>query len=166
MSAHLVLIDALNLIRRIYAVQERPFVQSKSQLDGELATKTQTQVLFNTQQACTKALSNILSYLQASHALVVFDSQQPCWRYQLYADYKKGRKKMSSHLANKLPAIQDAFMALGVDSLLSEEDEADDLREGAEDLQEDLQEGAEDLRENVEEGIEEGRGALEGLRGE
>ena len=93
MSAHLVLIDALNLIRRIYAVQERPFMQSKQQLDGELGEKTQQQVLFNTQQACIKALNNILKHLQASHALAVFDSQEPCWRYQLYPDYKKGEKK-------------------------------------------------------------------------
>lgn len=127
MSAHLVLIDALNLIRRIYAVQERPFVQSKDQRDGELAKKTQQQVLYNTQQACTKALDNILKHLQASHALAVFDSQKPCWRYKLYADYKKGRKKMSVHLANELPIIQDIFLQLGVDSLISEEDEADDL---------------------------------------
>jgi len=126
-STHLVLIDALNLIRRIYAVQERPFVQSQNQLDGELAEKTQKQVLFNTQRACDKALKNILDYLQASHAVAVFDSQNPCWRYSLYPDYKKGRKKMSAHLANELPNIQDAFFNLGVDSLLSEEDEADDL---------------------------------------
>jgi len=126
-SAHLVLIDALNLIRRIYAVQERPFVQSKDQLDGELADKTQQQVLFNTQQACSKALENILKHQQASHALAVFDSQAPCWRYKLYPDYKKGRKKMSIHLANELPNTQDAFLKLGVDSLISEEDEADDL---------------------------------------
>jgi protein Xni len=126
-TAHLVLIDALNLIRRIYAVQERPFVQSKNQLDGELAEKTQQQVLFNTQQACNKALENILDYQEASHALAVFDSQNPCWRYKLYPDYKKGRKKMSTFLANELPNIQDTFFNLGVDSLLSEEDEADDL---------------------------------------
>lgn len=127
MSTHLVLIDALNLIRRIYAVQERPFVQHKMQLNDELAKKTQQQVLFNTQIACTKALDKILKHQQASHALAVFDSQQPCWRYKLYAGYKKGRKKMSSHLADDLPTIQDAFLQLGVDSLVSEEDEADDL---------------------------------------
>lgn len=127
MSTHLVLIDALNLIRRIYAVQERPFTQSKIQLNDELANKTQKQVLFNTQNACTNALEKILKNQHASHALAVFDSQQPCWRYKLYADYKKGRKKMSSHLAGDLPTIQDAFLQLGVDSLVSEEDEADDL---------------------------------------
>lgn len=127
MPAHLVLIDALNLIRRIYAVQERPFVQSKMQLDDKLAIKTQQQVLFNTQIACTKALDKILKHQEASHALAVFDSDQPCWRYKIFADYKKGRKKMSPHLADELPNIQDAFLQLGVDSLVSEEDEADDL---------------------------------------
>ena len=127
MPAHLVLIDALNLIRRIYAVQERPFIQNKMQLSDELAKKTQKQVLFNTQNACTNALDKILKNQHASHALAVFDSQQPCWRYKLYPNYKKGRKKMSSHLADDLPTIQDAFLQLGVDSLVSEEDEADDL---------------------------------------
>ena len=43
MSNHLVLIDALNLIRRIYAVQERPFVQNEMQLNDELEKKTQKQ---------------------------------------------------------------------------------------------------------------------------
>jgi protein Xni len=127
MPAHLVLIDALNLIRRIYAVQERPFVQSKMQLNDELTNKTQQQILFNTQNACTNAVEKILKHQQATHALAVFDSQQPCWRYKLYPDYKKGRKKMSPHLADELPNIQDAFLQLGVDSLVSEEDEADDL---------------------------------------
>ena len=127
MSAHLVLIDALNLIRRIYAVQERPFVQSKEQLDGKITDKTQQQILFNTKEACTNALNKILQHQQATHALAVFDSQNPCWRYKLYADYKKGRKKMSPYLADELPQIQDAFLTLGVDSLVSEEDEADDL---------------------------------------
>lgn len=127
MSAHLVLIDALNLIRRIYAVQERPFVQGNIQIDNELAEKTQKQVLFNTQNACLKALENILSLQQPSHILAVYDSQQPCWRYKLYPDYKKGRKKMPAHLSGALVNIQDAFMEQGVDSLVSEEDEADDL---------------------------------------
>ena len=89
--------------------------------------QTQQQVLFNTKKACTKALDNILQHQQATHALAVFDSEQPCWRYQLYADYKKGRKKMPAHLADELPPIQDAFLHLGVDSLIPAEDEADDL---------------------------------------
>lgn len=122
MSVHVVLIDALNLIRRIYAVQERPFL-----LNNELAENTKQQVLFNTQQACSQALGKIIELQQPTHALAVFDSIKPCWRYALYPDYKKGRKKMPMHLSKKLIDIQDAFMVQQVDSLISEEDEADDL---------------------------------------
>lgn len=122
MSVHLVLIDALNLIRRIYAVQERPFL-----LNNELADNTKQQVLDNTAQSCEQALIKIIHQLSPSHALCVFDSQSPCWRYKLYPDYKKGRKKMPEHLANRLIDIQDLFMKHHVDSLISEEDEADDL---------------------------------------
>ena len=127
MAAHLILIDALNLIRRIYAVQERPFTQIKQQHDDELSASTLKQVLFNTQQTSVNALTKIIDQLEPTHALAVFDSQQPCWRYKLFDGYKKGRKKMPEHLANKLTAIQDAFMEQGVDSLTSDEDEADDL---------------------------------------
>lgn len=122
MAVHLVLVDALNLIRRIYAVQERPFL-----MNNELAENTKQQVLFNTAKACEQALSKIIEQLLPSHALAVFDSQNPCWRYDIYPDYKKGRKKMPEHLANKLADIQDSFMKKFVDSLVSEEDEADDL---------------------------------------
>lgn len=122
MSVHLVLIDALNLIRRIYAVQERPFL-----LNNEIAENTKQQVLFNTQKACDQALTKILELQQPTHALSVFDSIKPCWRYAIYPDYKKGRKKMPEHLANKLIDIQDSFMEQQVDSLISDEDEADDL---------------------------------------
>ena len=122
MSAHLVLIDALNLIRRIYAVQARPFL-----MNNEVAENTQQQVLNNTLQACQQALSKIISIHSPTHALAVFDSEQPCWRYDLYPDYKKGRQKMPEHLENKLADIQDCFMVLGVDSLIPEQDEADDV---------------------------------------
>lgn len=128
MTMHVVLIDALNLIRRIYAVQERPFLLNKKEsADEHLADNTKQQVIANTLQACSLALSKILTQMQATHALAVFDSQTPCWRYQLYPDYKKGRKKMPEYLANALTEIQDEFMLQDVDSLISTEDEADDL---------------------------------------
>lgn len=126
MSAHLILIDALNLIRRIYAVQERPFTQMKQQGD-ELSQSTVNQVLFNTETTCVNALNKILTQHSATHALAVFDSNNPCWRHQLFEGYKQGRKKMPEYLLNKLTDIQDSFMELGVDSLTSDEDEADDL---------------------------------------
>lgn len=122
MTAHVVLIDAMNLIRRIYAVQERPFL-----LNNELAENTKQQVLHNTHNSCIQALNNILELTGPTHALAVFDSKEPGWRYQLYPDYKKGRKKMPLHLEESLSDIQDGFMNSHVDSLISDEDEADDL---------------------------------------
>jgi protein Xni len=92
LSAHLILIDALNLIRRIYAVQERPFVQVKQQQEA-LSESTIKQVLFNTQKSCVNALAKIIEQQQPTHALAVFDSQNPCWRYKLFEGYKQGRKK-------------------------------------------------------------------------
>jgi len=73
MAAHVVLIDAMNLIRRIYAVQERPFL-----FNNELADNTKQQVINNTKQACGNALEKILSQQTPSHALMVFDPLQPC----------------------------------------------------------------------------------------
>lgn len=93
MSVHVVLIDALNLIRRIYAVQERPFLFGNTGSDIALSDKTTQQILFNTSQGCGLALSKIIEQLDPTHALAVFDSQQPCWRYQIYPDYKKRQKK-------------------------------------------------------------------------
>lgn len=122
MDVHLVLIDALNLIRRIYAVQERPFL-----LNNELSDSTKKQVLINTQQACVNAIKKIIEQQKPTHILAVFDSVSPCWRYDLYPDYKKGRKKMPEHLLNHLSIIQDEFMEHHVDSLVPENDEADDL---------------------------------------
>jgi len=122
MAAHLVLIDAMNLIRRIYAVQERPFL-----FNNTLSDNTKQQVLFNTQKACISAVNKIIAQQSPTHALAVFDPKQPCWRYQLFPDYKKGRKKMPAHLEQQLIAIQDELLSFGIDSLVSEKDEADDL---------------------------------------
>ncbi|WNC73727.1 flap endonuclease Xni [Thalassotalea psychrophila] len=122
MQAHLVLIDAMNLIRRIYAAQERLYP-----LNGDLSDKTKQQIIHNTKTAATKALQKIIQEHEPSHALAVFDCQGLCWRYKIFPDYKKGRKKMPEHLAESLSDMQDGFLALGVDSLESEHDEADDL---------------------------------------
>jgi protein Xni len=120
--AHVVLIDALNLIRRIYAVQERPYL-----MNHNLADSTKQQVIHNTIQACQQALIKMLSLLKPTHGVAVFDSLEPCWRYQLFADYKKGRSKMPDHLAQALSDIQDGFLAQGIDSVEPEQDEADDV---------------------------------------
>ncbi|WP_413113749.1 flap endonuclease Xni [Thaumasiovibrio sp. DFM-14] len=111
MSLHLVVIDALNLIRRVHAVQADP---------TDITT---------TARVCTQALSKIIKMSQPTHIIAVFDHQSSDrgWRAALIPEYKVGRKPMPEALLKGLDEIQEAFWAIGVDSLLSDGDEADDL---------------------------------------
>lgn len=111
MSIHLVVIDALNLIRRVHAAQPgEPDVQ-------------------NTARVCCQALSKIITVSEPTHIVAVFDhlGEDRGWRAELLPHYKEGRKPMPPELLTGMDLIQDALMAMGVDSLLSDGDEADDL---------------------------------------
>lgn len=112
MSAiHLVIIDAMNLIRRVHAAQPNP---------ADIpATAT----------VCCRALQKIINLSQPSHMVAVFDHQgtDRGWRAELVPEYKQGRKPMPQELADGLSSIQDAFWEMGIDSLLSDGDEADDM---------------------------------------
>lgn len=114
MSASLLIIDAMNLIRRIYAVQE------KQNQDPQYA-------LSATNNTACNALQKLLRLHQPSHVICVFDSHQQSWRHQCFADYKHDRKPIPEQLKQYLSTIQDSFYEMGVESLISEQDEADDL---------------------------------------
>ncbi|MGL5431044.1 MAG: flap endonuclease Xni [Vibrio sp.] len=111
MSLHLVIIDALNLIRRVHSAQPAP---------NDIARTAQT---------TTRTLQRIINEAQPSHMIAVFDHQlaDRGWRAQLLPSYKANRKPMPEMLQQGLETIQDAWWQLGIDSLLSEGDEADDL---------------------------------------
>lgn len=111
MSIHLVIIDALNLIRRVHAVQPDP---------TNIARTIQT---------TSRTLHRIIDEAQPTHMLAVFDHhlQQRGWRAELLPEYKQNRKPMPEPLLHGLNDIQQAWWELGIDSLLSEGDEADDL---------------------------------------
>lgn len=106
MSFHLLIIDALNLIRRLHAVQGTPC-----------------------RDACVAALHQLLGHTQPTHVVAVFDSQDrhPGWRHQLLPDYKAGRPPMPDDLQLEMPAIQQAFESVGVSCWVANLDEADDL---------------------------------------
>jgi len=111
MSIHLVIIDALNLIRRVHSAQPDP-----TDIARTITTTTRT-------------LNRILNESQPSHIIAVFDHhlQERGWRAEILPEYKQNRKPMPEPLMNGLEAIQDAWWKLGIDSLLSDGDEADDL---------------------------------------
>lgn len=110
-SIHLVIIDALNLIRRVHAAQH-----------GEPDIP-------NTAKVCCQALGKIIKSSQPTHIVAVFDhhGDDRGWRAELLPHYKEGRKPMPEELVTGMDSIQDAFMDMGIDSLLSDGDEADDL---------------------------------------
>ena len=110
-SIHLVIIDALNLIRRVHAAQH-----------GEPD-------VHNTAKVCCQALGKIIKSSQPTHIVAVFDhhGEDRGWRAELLPHYKEGRKPMPDELMTGMDIIQDAFMDMGIDSLLSNGDEADDL---------------------------------------
>lgn len=114
MLSTLLIIDALNLIRRIYAIQEKQHADINKALD------------VTTQTACN-ALQKLINIHHPTHVICVFDSHAPSWRHQLYAQYKQGRKPIPAHLKAHLENIQDSFYEMGIESLVTETDEADDL---------------------------------------
>ncbi|MBD0788489.1 flap endonuclease Xni [Vibrio sp. Y2-5] len=111
MSIHLVIIDALNLIRRVHSAQPDP-----NDIERTINTTTRT-------------LARIISESEPTHIIAVFDHhlQDRGWRAELLPTYKEGRKPMPEPLQQGLDRIQQAWWELGIDSLLSEGDEADDL---------------------------------------
>ncbi|URQ60173.1 flap endonuclease Xni [Pantoea alhagi] len=106
MTIHLLIVDALNLIRRIHAVQGSPC-----------------------QDRCVAALQQLLGHTQPTHAVAVFDDElrREGWRHQLLPDYKAGRPPMPEDLQREMPELQMAFRQAGVSCWSAEGDEADDL---------------------------------------
>ncbi|OTA16666.1 flap endonuclease Xni [Xenorhabdus vietnamensis] len=103
---HLLIVDALNLIRRIHAVQGSPCIP-----------------------ACEHALKQLITHASPTHAVAVFDEddRSHSWRHHLLPDYKAGRSAMPDNLQQEMPLIKQAFNALGVACWHAEGHEADDL---------------------------------------
>jgi protein Xni len=111
MALHLVIIDALNLIRRVHSVQPDP-----ADIQRTITTTSRT-------------LKRIFDEAKPSHIIAVFDHHQQVrgWRAEKFPAYKQDRKPMPVELQQGLDEIQQAWWELGIDSLLSDGDEADDL---------------------------------------
>ncbi len=121
--AHLLLIDALNLIRRLYAVQERPYLP----LPDDVTDSTKAQIILNTENMLRQALSRLQQELEPSHALLVFDGRASAWRKSLYPQYKANRKPMPAILADALDTLTQHAKALGFSSIQHDDYEADDV---------------------------------------
>jgi protein Xni len=112
MKIRLLLIDALNLIRRVYAAQ--PGDDGPVRVDDSLKTSIHS-------------LQRALRECRPTHAICVFDGHGPSWRHDLYPEYKAGRTPMAEALASGMDRFKEAFSGVGVSSVHFPNLEADDV---------------------------------------
>lgn len=111
---NLLLIDALNLIRRIYAVNEPKH------------SEHQQAHITACCQRVEQAARSLLKKSAATHAVAVFDGDKS-WRYHFYSKYKENRQPMPESLSSNLDRFATAFTNVGVKCFNPVHDEADDI---------------------------------------
>lgn len=112
MSNRLLLVDALNLIRRVYAAQ--PGEDGAERAEGA-------------RTSCEQSLRRALKECEPTHTLVVFEGAGPTWRHELFPEYKLGHKPMPGALQETLASYREAFARFGVPSFSMANQEADDV---------------------------------------
>ncbi len=116
MAPTLLLIDALNLIRRIHAAipSRDASVDENQQVDGALS-------------ATLSSVQRAINECTPSHVLIVFDGDPPTWRHQLFPGYKAQRKPMPLILRKRLVEFNNAFRKMGLMTFRRNGIEADDV---------------------------------------
>ena len=110
------LIDGLNLVRRIYAGVPKG--------DGEDPDSEHvSSVLRSTSSSLTRALNTH----NPSHCLVIFEQSGRNWRHKLFPDYKKDRSPMPKPLHDAMGAFESMFGDFGINTFSLLGYEADDV---------------------------------------
>ncbi len=104
----LLIIDALNLVRRMHATQ--PDENDMDALELRIAS----------------AINKLIKFHAPTHLTLVWDGYAESWRKALYVDYKKGRKPMPESLEQGLKKLKQQLADRGWHNL-NAESEADDV---------------------------------------
>ena len=112
MKIKFLLVDALNLIRRIYAGY--PGEEGPEHTKGTLDSTVQS-------------LQRALRETRPTHAACIFDNHERSWRHNLLSTYKEGRPPMPDELKNSLNDFKASFLEIGITSLTFPNIEADDI---------------------------------------
>ncbi len=107
------LIDGLNLIRRVYAG-----------VPGDQNTEEHLKAAIN---SCLASLRRALTNHDPSHAVCVLEDGGRSWRHELLPDYKQDRPPIPPLLSKGLPDIHERFEQEGVKCLSVLGFEADDV---------------------------------------
>ncbi|MEH6471738.1 MAG: flap endonuclease Xni [Halopseudomonas sp.] len=110
-TSKLLLIDAMNLIRRIHAA-----VPGEGEAAMEAALTTSGQVV-----------GRLLNRFAPTHGVCAFDGWEKSWRHVEYPEYKAGRKPMPDTLKDGLERFHELFRYKGLISLTYTNLEADDI---------------------------------------
>jgi DNA polymerase I len=114
-TARLFLIDGSALAYRSYfAFIRNPLINSK----GE-----NTSAVFG----YTRTLLDILGQEKPEYMAVAFDTPEPTFRHERFADYKATRQKMPDEMSVQLPRLKEVTEALGVTLIELAGFEADDV---------------------------------------
>lgn len=113
MQKRFLIIDGLNLIRRLYAALEKEIDPVRR--------------IERTQSTSIDALSRLLHQFDPDYAVVVFDSNGQTWRHKVFPEYKLGRIPMDDILLNAMPEFAKLFRFNKVPALRLSGWEADDL---------------------------------------
>jgi len=109
----LLIIDGLNLLRRIYSALP--------------ARENETPDIAQFLNAAESAIKHLLKQHQPSHAVCVLEHYHSTWRHQLYPPYKANRKPQPAAMLQSFPQLQKSFEAQGISWLDVEGYEADDI---------------------------------------
>jgi len=110
---HLLIIDGLNMVRRIYSALPV----------GDNDTPDIQHFL----NACDNAFKHILELHQPSHAVCVFEHYTSTWRHQLYPPYKANRKPQPEAMLASFPSLREILEKHSISWLDIEGYEADDI---------------------------------------
>jgi len=109
----LLIIDGLNMVRRIYSALP--------------VTDDDTPDIQHFLNACDNAFKHILEIHQPSHAVCVFEHYTTTWRHQLYPPYKANRKPQPAAMLASFPQLRKRLEKHNISWLDVEGYEADDI---------------------------------------
>lgn len=112
LQAHLLLIDGLNVARRVYEANPAP--ESPEKIEGAV-------------RSTKSSLYRALVEHSPTHLMLAVDAPGPTWRHALNPDYKKGRKPMPELLRAGLATLWDELRSKGWLVLEPPGYEADDV---------------------------------------
>jgi len=107
----LLIIDALNIIRRIHEAIPEPDSEEK---------------VANTIKSSLSSFKRALNTHRPTHAVAVFDHGGRTWKHALYEAYQANRKPMPQHLRDGLLTIKQELQDIGLPWIAIEGIEADD----------------------------------------